>query len=493
MRRTRALLLAAAMLCGFVVPSFADTAKAAEAAPEAADAAAPAQAHLQALSLGRTGTAPWPYNPLWFAMLAVVVPGVLWTGLAWKRAFDTDPARRRRAGVRDLRRVITELEHSGSAAPTARQLHRWRDAVARAWTLPLATPTPLEIAQAVEALGGDAADWRSLWTAAERGLFAAGGELPSGWLAAARAAAAKIEMPRRENRVPRQRDHWLPAVLCTPLLLGAVFSGPQRAEAQQPDVAAAVAEAAQLEQAYKPSLVALRDNPMDWAAHENIARHNIVTQDWDSAVAHGLAAFLLGGAATALDNLRYAYAQTAMSDPTLKRLLAGSWYERLPTRFSPAGWQRCTLVASLLLAAGLVAAVFGLYAPGQRAPLLAVGSVTAGIGFMMIVIAGLCWSAYGDLRLPGAGILLRQANLSPVPTDLVPQDETAPIAAGRLVLHQGRFLNWERVAADGNLSGWVRANALLPLYADAWPRSTVRVVSTPPISASAPAATSAAH
>lgn len=495
MARAYALLLAATMLCGAALPS--SPAGAAVAASEApAATAAPAEAaapvHLQALPLGRHGTTPWVLNPLWFVLLAVLVPTALWTGLAWKRAFDTDPVRRRRGGVRDLRRVSSELQ-AAAATPTARQLHRWRDAAARTWNVPRAVPTATELAHAIEALGGDAqcmATWRSLWMATERGLFAADGALPSDWRTAAIAASAAVEMPPREHRAPKRREHWLPMVMVLPLLAVILSAGPLRADAQDADksadaAAAAAASAkeiaAQLEQAYPPSLQALKSDPMDWAAHENVARHDIQLEDWDAAVAHGLAAFLLHASTPARDNLRYAYAQTAMNDPTLKRLLAGSRYARMPTLLSPLGWQHCVVFASLLLCAGLVAVVIGLYAPiaVRRLTLLLAGGGVATVGIVLAAVAVFCWSAYGDLRLPGAGITLRAANLSPVPTNLVPQDETAPVTAGRLVRHQRHFLGWERVAADAELSGWLRSNAVLPLYGDAWPLSIERTVPPP--------------
>ncbi|MFT4047358.1 MAG: hypothetical protein QM661_11775 [Solimonas sp.] len=479
-RRIATLLLVAAIGAFGAESLFAQAALPA-GAPSAGGEAAATTAPLP---LGRLGAAPWTLHPLWFVGAALLVPLALWIALAWKRALDTDPRRWRRRGVRDLRRVLQDLRHAASAVPDAKQLYRWRDAAARAWNLRLATPTAADVEQAVAALDGDAAlaaQWSVLWRDSEHGLFAADGRAPVDWLQRAVAVGDALAMPPREHRLPDRRAYWLPALglpalAFVPLLLLMTGVAPAHADvppsAAQSDADPAAATAARLEAAHAPSLAALAATPMDWAAHENVARYDIHLQDWDAAVAHGLAAFLLHASPATRDSLRYAYAQSAMADPALKRLLDGAWYERLPTVLSPRGWQQLALFAGVLLGAGLSAMVCGLYRSRarrlQRLALWFGGGGVAIVGLLLAATAVACWSAYGDLRMPGAGITLRAANLSPTPTQLVPQDETRPIAAGRVVVHQHTFLGWEQVAADRDLSGWLRNNAVLPLYGDAW-------------------------
>jgi len=79
-------------------------------------------------------------------------------------------------------------------------------------------------------------------------------------------------------------------------------------------------------------------------------------------------------------------------------------------------------------------------------------------------------AAYGNapaclaLNQTTAGILLEGINLNPSPTELVPERETSPATAGSVVLPQSAFLSWQRISAGANVSGWVRKNAVMPLY-----------------------------
>jgi hypothetical protein len=59
-------------------------------------------------------------------------------------------------------------------------------------------------------------------------------------------------------------------------------------------------------------------------------------------------------------------------------------------------------------------------------------------------------------------------NLSPMPTDLVTEQETSPLAPGSLTLPKSAFLTWRYIAlldVPGVTTGWVRTGAVMPLYA----------------------------
>ena len=62
--------------------------------------------HLTALPLGQLSSIPWSFHPAWFLLLAFGLPALTWLGLAWKRALDEDPHRLRRAGLRQVRRLL---------------------------------------------------------------------------------------------------------------------------------------------------------------------------------------------------------------------------------------------------------------------------------------------------------------------------------------------------------------------------------------------------
>jgi hypothetical protein len=109
--------------------------------------------------------------------------------------------------------------------------------------------------------------------------------------------------------------------------------------------------------------------------------------------------------------------------------------------------------------------VFALYAPSPvRRKLSLAGRAGAAISLLLLAGATLGWNAYGTLNQPNAAILVQNANISPAPTDLVPQEETSPTAAGTVVLTRRSFLGWQHVTVNDNLSGWLRRNTVMPLY-----------------------------
>jgi hypothetical protein len=210
---------------------------------------------------------------------------------------------------------------------------------------------------------------------------------------------------------------------------------------------------------------ALRAHWNDWAAHYNIAAAQIQEGNWNYAVAHAATAFLLEPSSAAnRDNLRFAIQQTGSMDPTLRRLLYGPWFQQFPAMLSPAGWQYTGLVASLILAAGLTAMVVTLYLPGHRRPLMFGGRAGVAAGGVLMVVALMSFNAFGMLARSTAGILVEGVNLSPSPTELVPEQETSPASAGSVVLPEHSFLGWRQVSLGANVSGWIRENAVMPFY-----------------------------
>ncbi|WP_028007811.1 hypothetical protein [Solimonas flava] len=469
-------MVLAATLAAAALPSGARATVAGDMPDTAAGADAPVAAAVAVsaapLALGRVGSAPWPFAPAWFALGALLVPAALWLVLAWKQAFETDPVRGRRRGVRELHRLLRELQRAPGTRPTPRQLHRWLLAAARAWDLRSAAPSADELAAAIRVLGGDdtlAGQWQGLWRATERGLYAADAGLADNWAERAQALGAALLVPPRTRRGPDRRVDWLPplAVLTLALWLGAPEAA--RAGSAAPATASAVAaDAAESLAMRDAALVALQAQPRDWAAHENLAHFYLQQQDGDRALAHATAAFLLHSSTPqARDTLRAALALAPGADSRLQRLFLGNALERLPAALAPGGWQRAALLASLLFAAAAAVPIVGRYRGWPRRYRYA-GIGAAGVALLALAASIGAWQAYGELRLGNAGLLLQRVNLSPTPTDLVPQDETTPAAGGSVVLGLRAFLGWRQVAA-GSQVGWVRAGAVMPLYGEAAP------------------------
>src|SRR5882672_3632087 len=125
------------------------------------------------MTLGQLGGTPWSFNPAWFLLLSLGLPGLTWLGFAWKRALDEDPHRLRRSGLRELRRLLVRIRRSG-AVPQPVHLHGWCHAAARTWDIRVSAPTGVQLSQSLQTLTRDplsASAWRELWSMTERGLY----------------------------------------------------------------------------------------------------------------------------------------------------------------------------------------------------------------------------------------------------------------------------------------------------------------------------------
>jgi len=423
---------------------------------------------MEPLPLGELSVTPWSFSPLWCLAMAVAIPGAVWLLLAWRRALLDCPNRIRRAGVKELRRLLRDVRRlDGTPGPA--HLHGWLRAAARVWDVRTSAPGVSEVSQAAHALSGDetvSARWRDLWHATERGLYATEARATQNWFEHAVDAAASVGMPKRERLFPNRLAHWLPSIgvalfLVTCLLPPAIdadvpLSSPT---ATQPATSRMPPEVQQAAHS------ALDANWNDWAAHHNLAALHTQEGELNLAIAHATAAFVQHPAATATRNtLLAALGETQTVDPNLRRLLSGAWYERAPTLLSAAGWQRLALASGLILATGLSVMVFAMYAPGTPR-LLWAGRGGFAVGALLLIAAISSWNAYGALNQPAAAVLVQAANVSPSPTDLVPVEETRPLAAGAVVLTHRSFLGWQEVSSGPDASGWIRSSAVMPLYA----------------------------
>ena len=404
-----------------------------------------------ALPLGDISSTPWAMSPVWFIVIALAVPAVAWLAFAWRHAFVQDPNHTRRAGIRELRRLLANVQRA-QGRPQPRHLHAWFRATAKACGVRVSTPTGTQISQSLTSITGDAnvsAHWRELWHATERSVFSADTTPPGDWLTRASSAAETIEMPKRVRTVPNQLKDWLPSSALTILIvLACSFPAGVRADALTDSLA--------------PSTKALESNWNDWSAHYNIAALGAANGEWNTAVAHATVSFLQNPSSTATrDVLRLTLEKSGAVDPNLKRLLSDAWYARIPTSLSAAGWQRVALIAAGVLAATLILMVAKLYIAVR----IRGGFALAGLSTVVLITAVLSWNAYGITNQPTAAVIVRSVDMSPVPTDLVTREETSPVAAGTVVLARRSFLGWQQIAVNGETLGWVRRNAVMPLYA----------------------------
>jgi hypothetical protein len=410
---------------------------------------------MEPLPLGELSSTPLAFGPAWFVVMALILPAIVWLAFAWRRALVQDPNHTRRTGIRELRRLLKSVRRSqGTAQPP--HLHAWFRATAKTCGVRVSTPTDTQISQSLHLITGDAnarSRWRELWRATERSVFSTDTTPPGDWLERASAAAESIEIPKRARKVPNRIADWLPSTALTVMVvLACGFPAGGRADA--PGDA--------LGDALEPSTRALESNWNDWGAHYNLAALGAANGEWNTAVAHAAAAFLQNPSSVpARDVLRLSLEKSGASDPNLKRLLSDVWYERIPAYISAAGWQRVALVAAGVLAATLILMVSTLYVPIR----IRGGFALAGLSTAVLITALVSWNAYGIANQPSAAVLVRAVDMSPAPTDLVTRQETSPVAAGTVVLTRRTFLGWQQIEVNPETLGWVRRNAIMPLYA----------------------------
>lgn len=434
------------------------------------------------LPVGELAATPWSLSPLWFIALALGIPALLWLGLAWRRALLECPNRLRRAGIKEMRRLLKSLQRIDTA-PRPGHLHAWLRATARVWNIRTSAPCLSEVSQAAHAISGDiavSARWRQLWLTTEHGLYGPNVQPTRDWLQDATSVAATVDMPKRERFFPNRIGHWLPSIAGAVLVV-VLFGSQSLADvpwsAPPPPAATATADTTMESQAdespeelapevAEEAKAALKSNWNDWAAHRNLAAYETQQGESSAAIAHATAAFVQHptGSATR-DTLLAALGETEVVDRNLQRLLSGAWYERAPTLLSPAGWQRLALLAALGAAAGFCAMVFSLYSRPPRTVVWG-GRAVAALGTIVLGTSVAGWNAYGAFSHPAAAMLVQNANVTPVPTDLVPTEETSPLSAGSVVIAERSFLGWRKVEGEREISGWVRGNALMKLYAN---------------------------
>ncbi|WP_129779611.1 hypothetical protein [Peristeroidobacter soli] len=446
---------------------------------------------MQPLPVGEIAATPWSLNPFWFIALALAVPALLWLGLAWRRALLECPNRVRRAGIKELRRLLKSLGRIDTP-PRPAHLHAWLRATARVWDIRTSAPCVGEVSQAAHTLSGDStvsSRWRELWQTTERGLYGPDADPTREWLQHATTVAATVDMPKRERLFPNRLGHWLPSVAIATfvVIIGSQaiadvpWSAPPESGSPAPASGLGVPPAPTSEIAIpaeplapevaEHAQAALVNNWNDWAAHRNLAAYQTEQGELNLAIAHAAAAFVQHPTGSdTRDALLAALGETETIDRSLRRLLSGAWYQRAPTLLSPAGWQRLALFAALITAAGFCVMVVSLYSPAHRQQasrdlVVWTGRSVTALGAIVLVASVASWNAYGAFNQPEAAMLVQNANVSPVPTDLVPTEETSPLSAGSVVIAGRSFLGWRKVEGDREISGWVRGNALMPLYA----------------------------
>lgn len=368
---------------------------------------------------------------------------VCWLGLALRQAHRTDPGRARREAHARLAATLRALPGS----PARREhLLAWQHDTARLWQIPHAAPPAASLPDAA---------WRLLWQEADAALYGADETLPADWIQRANAALARKKAPgfaAWRALLPRQLFPFFFA-FCL-LGLPAPLPAEPTADYQAGNYAAA-------EKGWRE---AVAQSPTDWIARHNLALALAQQSRWPEAAAHATAAFVQEpGDAANRWNLALAYDRAGYTPAPLAAFLNPGPREILALRASPAVWERRLIAAAVLVAVALGWLLLTAYAPQPRWTRF-IACTLLGCG---LALGAAAWSgrgAYGIAAHPQAAVVWRNTTLHSIPTEADTSQQTTALPAGSVAIMDRTFLGWKRLVFSNGQTGWVRQEALVPLW-----------------------------
>lgn len=390
--------------------------------------------------------------------LVVLLPALLtWLWQIGRRVHSDDPNREAKQARRDLVRLTASLDKATDPHARRDLLLKWLRQAALALRIPVAAASAEAVSHQVAATqaGRNHDQWRNLWTQAEDVLYGQESSLPADWAARARQLASKIRMQRRPPTFLFRRRYWLPV-----LALGLLGSGlSDRAWADPVDL--------YREGAYTEAEKAWREDvtnaPRDAIARNNLALSLAQQDRWSEANAHWTAAYTLDPANRTIRwNLRAGLSRASGMQPRTAELIEARGLDWLATRFTPGGWNRIQAGGAALAALGLALSVFGWFRrlrPALIAAPVALVLGTAGLGFGTVSIL-----QYGVLADPAAVVVSADSILRSIPTDLADAQASRSLPAGEIGRINGAFLGWLRLELDSGETGWIRTDAIVPVY-----------------------------
>lgn len=391
--------------------------------------------------------------------LAAIAVLVFWLRLAAQRSEVTDPLFRRRRARAELETILTALDRQ---VPSRAELHRllfaWERITIEFAGLELATPSSIEIAQAIEPSrrGGIGSSWAPLWRDANGVLYGKHDALPADWVMRARAALSEQNFTPVPFHARFLRRNLLPFV--AGLFLFLIARTPARADGlaayQKGDFAAAEKEWRH----------AVATTPLDARAHYNLALAVAQQDRWAESLAQSLAAFCLQPRDA---SIRWQFSlsldRAGIDNPAYSGFANGTGRYRIARFFSPGEWGLVRVFSALLAAVFASLLLRAIY----RRQVLTARWTTGGLLAVALVIfatAGVSLQAYGPLTDPAIAIVGRHSLLCSVPTEIDTTQKTVPLPAGSLATVDRTFLGWSRIVFANHQTGWIRSDALVQLY-----------------------------
>ncbi|GAB5559938.1 MAG: hypothetical protein SynsKO_15850 [Synoicihabitans sp.] len=377
--------------------------------------------------------------------IAALFP-VLWFALSLARARRLDPGRTARIARQRLSSAIQTVESSsGEALTTA--LRQWRGETARLWQFDHAAPT--------ETLFRANEDWAKLWQEADRVLYAEDADLPNDWTDRARQALAAKKAPRFPILSAFSPRHLFPVIAVLLILTSATDGIAAGAQSyREGDFEAA-------EAFWRDAIVA---EPTDWIAHHNLALALAQQNRWDEAGAQAAVAFVQNPRHPSTRwHLNYTLDRSGYTPPVIGKFLTPDWSAKIARNASPAEWQLLLLGGVLLLLIVGVLVLIGAYLrliPGGRI-FCSLGAILAVVLMASSTFSIQYWGTTADAD---AALTWQAGELRSIPTDLDSAQQTTPLAAGSLCVIERAFLGWRQISFPNGQTGWVRKEALIPLW-----------------------------
>jgi len=419
---------------------------------------APPPLPLDPIERARVGLPPVASSSLIvFGAVPLLLVLLWWLSLAAGRRYATDSKRRRREA---RARIEVELAHLAGAVSLPRaliveHLRAWQHAAAEFAEITEASPTPAQIAGALEHVR-TGSSWAQLWRDANHVIYGETQTLPADWLLRAQGAlsdAPLADVPLSALFLRRNLFPWAVLLLVALLPLGV------RAEAGAEAYRAG--EFKKAEAAWRGAIAAA---PRDAAPRANLAAALAQQNRWSESAAHALAAFCLAPQDAAIRwQFNLSLERAGIDQPAFVALATGAGWGGVARWLSPGTWGVALACAWWVWATALGLWLWAHY----RARPVWLRRVAA---LLMVLALGVGGSAlvsmrtYGLLAQRDIAVVAQNTLLRSVPTEATNAQKTSPLPAGSLALVDQAFLGWSRMVFPNGQTGWVRTEAVVTLY-----------------------------
>jgi hypothetical protein len=204
--------------------------------------------------------------------------------------------------------------------------------------------------------------------------------------------------------------------------------------------------------------------PTDAAPRLNLSLALAQQNRWSESAAHALTAFCLQpGDPTVRWQFNLALERAGIDQPAFTALATGTGFGSVARRLSPGGWGVALGGAAAGLAAALGVWLWAHYRGRGRGWRMG-AALAAVLAIALGATAGVSLRTYGLLAERNIAVVAQNTLLRSVPTEATSAQKTAPLPAGSLAVVDKEFLGWSRLRFPNGQTGWVRSDAVVPVY-----------------------------